>query len=67
MKDLKQDKVIEEILISEVTQSFEKLEVVEEEVRPKFADIDVAVSKYGILPKGQHDTLSASSDHTSIY
>ena len=34
---------MKKLIISEVTQLFEKLEVVEEEVRQKFADIDVAV------------------------
>ena len=40
--DLKQDKIIEEILISEVTQPFEKLKVGQEEIRQKFADIEDA-------------------------
>ena len=52
MKDLKQDKVIKEILIFEVTQPVKKLEVVKEEVRQKFADIDVAVVSMKSSPVG---------------
>ena len=40
---LKRDKIIEEVLIYSVTQPIEKMEVVEEEIKQKFANIGVNV------------------------
>ena len=42
-EELKRDKIIEEVVISSVTQPFEKVEVVEEEIKQKFADIGINV------------------------
>ena len=40
---MKRDKVIEEVLISSVTQPIVKRETVEDEIRQKFAEIGVNV------------------------
>ena len=42
-EELKRDKIIEEVLIYSVTQPIEKMEVVEEEIKQKFANIGVNV------------------------
>ena len=42
-EELKRDKIIEEVIISSVTQPTEKLEDVENEIRQKFANIGVNI------------------------